>query len=282
MRISDRILSVALFGLGLGLTTAFALDGTRSPANLTPALGVGVAPEAPLGGASGNLKAWARALRNGDIEGAQRSLEGAARDGDVMAAWKLGRMYADGDGVKQSDLRAFEYFRGIADSHADEATGTAEARFVASAFVALGSYYLSGVPNSDIKADAARAHKIFDYAASYFGDPDAQYRLGRMLLDGQGTPKDPKTAVRWLSLAAGKGQYQAQAVFGALLFKGQGQSVPRDAAQGLMWLTIARDAATPRETWIADLYNAALKQASPDEQAVALVRLEQWMKNRRE
>jgi uncharacterized protein len=280
MRISERILSVALFGLGLGLTTAFALDGTRSPANIAPALGVGVAPEAPLGGASGNLKAWARALRNGDIEGAQRSLEDAARDGDVMAAWKLGRMYADGDGVKQSDLRAFEYFRGIADSHADEVTGTAEARFVASAFVALGSYYLSGVPNSDIKPDAGRAHKIFDYAASYFGDPDAQYRLGRMLLDGQGTPKDPKTAVRWLSLAAGKGQYQAQAVFGALLFKGQ--SVPRDAAQGLMWLTLARDAATPRETWIADLYNAALKQASQEEQGVALVRLEQWMKNRRE
>jgi hypothetical protein len=278
MRISKPILSVALLGLGFGLTTAYAFDGTKSPANIAPVVGVGVTPEAPLGG-SGNLKAWARALRAGDIEGAQKSLEGAARNGDVMAAWKLGRMYADGDGVAQSDLRAFEYFRGIANSHADEMTGTTEARFVANAFVVLGGYYLSGIPNSSVKPDAARAHEMFNYAASYFGDPDAQYRLGRMLLDGQGGPKDPKMAVRWLSLAAGKGQYQAQAVFGALLFKGQ--SVPRDAARGLMWLILARDAATPKETWITDQYNAALKQASETERAVALVHVEQWIEQSR-
>jgi len=279
MRISKSILSVALLGLGCGLTTAYAFDGTKSPANIAPAVGVGVAPETPLGGGSGNLKAWARALRAGDIEGAQKSLEGAARNGDVMAAWKLGRMYADGDGVPQSDLQAFEYFRNIANSHADEMTGTAEARFVANAFVALGSYYLSGIPNSSIKPDAARAHEMFNYAASYFGDPDAQYRLGRMLLDGQGGLKDPKVAVRWLSLAAGKGQYQAQAVFGALLFKGQ--SVPRDAARGLMWLILARDAATPKESWITDLYTAVFKQATETERAVALVHVEQWIEQSR-
>jgi hypothetical protein len=279
MRISKSILSVALLGLGCGLTTAHAFDGTKSPANIAPAVGVGVAPETPLGGGSGNLKAWARALRAGDIEGAQKSLEGAARNGDVMAAWKLGRMYADGDGVPQSDLQAFEYFRNIANAHADEMTGTTEARFVANAFVALGGYYLSGIPNSSIKPDAARAHEMFNYAASYFGDPDAQYRLGRMLLDGQGGPKDPKVAVRWLSLAAGKGQYQAQAVFGALLFKGQ--SVPRDAARGLMWLILARDAATPKETWITDQYTAAFKQATETERAVALVHVEQWIEQSR-
>lgn len=274
MRISEHILSLALFGFGLGLTAAYALDGTRSPANIAPVVGVGVTPEAPLGGSS-KLKAWARALRAGDIEGAQKSLEEAARNGDIMASWKLGRMYADGDGVKQNDLRAFEYFRGIANSHADELTGTPEARFVANAFVALGGYYLSGVPNSDFKPDAVRAHEMFNYAATYFGDPDAQYRLGRMLLDGQGGPKDSKTAVRWLSLAASKGQYQAQAVFGALLFKGQ--SVARDSARGLMWLILARDAATPKETWIADMYGAAVKQATADEQAVALVYVERWV-----
>jgi TPR repeat protein len=279
MRIPKSVLLVALLGSGFGLTTAYAFDGTKSPADIAPAVGGGVTPEAPLGGGSGNLKAWARALRAGDIEAAQKSLEGAARAGDVMAAWKLGRMYADGDGVPQSDLRAFEYFRGIANAHADEQTGTAEARFVANAFVALGGYYLSGIPNSSVKPDATRAHEMFNYAASYFGDPDAQYRLGRMLLDGQGGPKDPKVAVRWLSLAAGKGQYQAQAVFGALLFKGQ--SVPRDAARGLMWLILARDAATPKETWISDLYNAAVKQANDTERAVALVHVEQWMEQSR-
>jgi hypothetical protein len=279
MRIYDNILSVALFGLGLGLTTAYALDGTRSPANIAPAVGgLGVAPEAPLGSSS-NLKMWARALRAGDLEAAQKSLEDGARSGDVMAAWKLGRMYADGDGVQQDDLRAFEYFRGIANSHADEVAGTAEARFVANAFVALGSYYLTGIPGSSIKPDPVRAHEMFNYAATYFGDPDAQYHLGRMLLEGQGAPKDPKSGARWLSLAASKGQYQAQAVFGAMLFKGQ--HVPRDGARGLMWLTLAKDAAAPKETWIADQYAAAVKQATDQERGVALVHLEHWMENSR-
>jgi hypothetical protein len=214
----------------------------------------------------------------GDANAALHALENATRNGDVRAAWKLGRMYADGDGVKQSDLRAFEYFRGIADSHSDEVPGAAEARFVASALVALGGYYLTGIPNSDIRPDAVRAREMFSYAASYFGDSDAQYHLGRMYLDGQGISKDSKQALRWLYAAASKGQYQAQAVFGAMLFKGQ--SVSRDSARGLMWLMLARDAATPKETWITDLYAAALKQATEEERAVALVYLARWLKNR--
>jgi TPR repeat protein len=195
---------------------------------------------------------------------------------DIAAQWKLGRMYADGDGVKQDDLRAFEYFRGIADAHADEAPDTPQARFVASAFVALGNYYLEGIPNTAIKPETDRARELFAYAASYFGDPDAQYRLGRLYLDGNSGVKDAKQAVRWLSLAANKGQHQAQAVLGGMLFNGE--SVPRQAARGLMWLTLACDGASPGEAWIADLYFAALKQATEEERAAALADLERWLR----
>lgn len=96
-----------------------------------------------------------------------------------------------------------------------------------------------------------------------------------MYLDGKGIARDTKQAVRWLSLAASKSQYQAQAVLGALLF--MGESVSRDRARGLMWLVIARDAATPEETWITDHYNAALKQATADEYALARVQVEHWI-----
>jgi TPR repeat protein len=288
MRISRHILSLAVFGFGLGLVAAHALDGTPSPSVIAPAVGVGIVPDAAAGLGMGTKRATAfqafqtgaRALRAGDTKAGIDSLEFAARNGDIMAAWKLGRMYADGDGVKQSDLRAFQYFSGLADSHADEVPGTAQARFVANAFVAVGGYYLTGIPNSDVKADAVHAREMFSHAASYFGDQDAQYRLGRMYLDGVGTPKDAKQAARWLSLAAGKGQYQAQAVFGAMLFKGD--HVSRNGASGLMWLTLARDSASPRETWISDLYTAAMKQATDDERAVALVHLERWLKARRD
>jgi hypothetical protein len=121
---------------------------------------------------------------------------------------------------------------------------------------------------------------MFNYAASYFGDPDAQYHLGRMYLDGANGSKDPRQAARWLQLAATKGQYQAQAVLGSMLFKGQ--ALPRQAARGLMWLTLARDAAGSQETWITDLHAAAFKQASDDERALALVYLERWLKGKRD
>jgi uncharacterized protein len=274
MPISRYVLSVALLGFSLGLTVVYALDGTPNPANLAPAVGGG-APEVRSVGGSHNLREWARAWQAGDIESALKSLEDAARNGDVMALWKLGRMYADGDGVKQNDLRAFDYFRTLADSHADEVPRTGPAVFVASAFVALGGYYLSGIRNSNVKPNAVHARELFSYAASYFGDPEAQYRLGRMYLDGKGIARDTKQAVRWLSLAASKSQYQAQAVLGALLFKGE--SVSRDGARGLMWLVIAQDAATPEETWITDQYHAALKQATTDEQALALAHRQHWI-----
>jgi uncharacterized protein len=273
---SPRILPVALFGFGLGLTSAYALDGTTSPANIAPA----IAPAAPQEALySGKLREWFRVRQLGDIEGARKLLEDAARDGDVGAAWELGRMYADGDGVKQNHQLAFEYFGGIADSHADEPLGTAQARFVANAFVRLASYYLTGIPNSNVKPDAVRARDMFNYAASYLGDRDAQYRLGRMYLDGQGVGKDTKQGIRWLSLAADKGQYQAQAMFGALLFKGQ--YLARNAAGGLMYLILARDAATVEETWITELYSAASKQATAEEVTRALDHVKRWIEKSR-
>jgi hypothetical protein len=66
-----------------------------------------------------------------------------------------------------------------------------------------------------------------------------------------------------------------------MLFKGD--AVPRQAARGLMWLTLARDSAVGTEDkWIADLYDTAFKQANDDDRAAALASLERWMKNRRD
>ena len=121
---------------------------------------------------------------------------------------------------------------------------------------------------------------MFSYAASYFGDPDAQYYLGRLYLDGVGAARDPKQAARWLGLSAHKGQYQAQGLLGAMLFSGD--NVPRQAARGLMWLTLAKDGATPDQAWISKLYDSAFQQATEDERALALVYLQRWMAGRRE
>ncbi len=219
-----------------------------------------------------------QALQTGDVKGGLRALEYAADQGHAIAQWKLGRMYADGEQVGHDDQRAFRYFQDLVESHSDDALGTPQSRYVANAFVSLGSYYVTGIPGS-VKANAARARELFTYAASYFGDAVAQYRLGEMLLDGQGGPKDPWQAARWLKLSADKGYYQAQALLGVTLFKGQG--LPRQAPRGLMYLTIAKDAA-PQDKTIADLHAAAFAAATDDERAVALSYLESWLKGRRD
>jgi hypothetical protein len=252
-------------GPGLAIAPAFAFDGTSTPntAALSPTDG---------------LRAGAHTTDGGEKAKALTALEYAADQGHPAAQWKLGRMYADGDGVPQDDLRAFNYFSQIANTNPDESPGTPQARFVANAFVALGNYYLTGIANSKIKPDASRAREMFGYAATYFGDADAQYQLGRLYLDE--TPSDPHQAARWFQLAATKGQCRAEAVLGDMLF--QGQAVPRQAARGLMWLTLSKDCAGSEETWVKPLYDNAFHRASDDERAMALVYLEDWLKGRRE
>jgi uncharacterized protein len=265
--VRGSILIAAICGLGLGLSlrSAFTFDGTTTPstASLTP---------------SDGLRGPATLSDDGDKAKAFTALQYAADQGHLAAQWKVGRMYAAGDGVARDDQRAFVYFSQIANTHPDVTPGTPQARIVANAFVALGHYYLTGIPNSTVVQDAARAKELFAYAASYFGDADAQYQLGRLYLDG--TPSNPHEAARWFQLAATKGDCRAEAVLGDMLF--QGQKMPRQAARGLMWLTLSKDCAGSEEAWVKPLYDNAFRRASEDDRALALVYLEGWIKGRRD
>ena len=103
------------------------------------------------------LRSGVRDYNAGDKQGAVRALEYAADQGQTLALWKLGRMYADGDGVPHDDLKAFEYFSKIADENADAMPGSANGRIVGGAFVALGGYFVDGIPGSYVKANPDRA-----------------------------------------------------------------------------------------------------------------------------
>jgi exopolysaccharide production negative regulator len=294
MRTFETIARLAVIAACFAAAPAFAFDGTKSensdiapvsaPADdaLRPPADVpNAAPIKALPTPSEAFRTGAHWLKAGDTEKAVQSLEYAAENGHPLAQWKLGRMYAEGEGVKHNDLKAFEYFRRIADSHADDNPDARESRFVANAFVALGQYYMQGIPNSEVKKDPERAREMFAYAASYFRDPDAQYYLARLYLDGVGAPHDPRTAARWFGLSAHKGLCKSQAMLGAMLFTGD--HVPRQAARGLMWLTLAKDSADPSDQeWINRLYDNAFRQANEDEKAMAALYLKRWLETRRE
>jgi TPR repeat protein len=271
MRISS-VLALAAGALVAAARPAPALD---APAPLRPP-----APVAAFGSARDALRAGVRDYNAGNKTGAAQALEYAATQGDALALWKLGRMYADGDGVPHDELKAFEYFSKIADESEELGPESPNAGVVSSALVALGSYFLEGIKNSYVKRDYARAHEMFHTAASLYGDPNAQYNLARLYLDGVGVPADVRQAARWFNLAAEKGHRQAQALLGHLLANGEG--VPRQRALGLMWLTMARDAADPaKDQWISTLYDKAVAGATDRDRETALAYLDQFMRRRR-
>lgn len=291
MRIAKALVGLTVAAMVLGLRPSLSLDGTPAPdAPLSPSASLaptaGLSPVAPLSanpslvpepfhGAAGTRQSGVtkQAL-------SVTSLQYAAEHGQGVAMWQLGQIYAKGEGVDRDDIRAFEYFRKFADSHADDNPAMPRSRFVANAFVSLGHYYLDGIPDSDVRSNPERARRMFYHAASYFGDPEAQYQLAMLYVEGAGVARDAKRAVPWLVLAANKGHYMSQAVLGRILFRGE--HGVRQPASGLMWLTIACDGPGGSVPWISDLRASAFKQATDKERASALVLLERWVEGRRE
>jgi uncharacterized protein len=287
MRTSRRTIIAFVLG-ALPLAPAFGFDGTPVNAPVKQAAPLGVVASPPAAVTPLNKPVPPASVATVAVPTATNAtstsvvaLEYAAEGGHPVAQWKLGRMYADGDGVVQNDLRAFEYFSRIANQHAEDNPGAPQAAIVANAFVALGRYYLSGIPNSKVKPDEERAREMFNYAASYFGNADAQYDLARLYFKSTGnSPESFRQGIRWLGLAAQKGQYQAQALLGQMLFNGE--QMPPQRARGLMWLTLARDSAGADEIWIKESYNRAVAKANETDRAMALQMLEHWVKGRRD
>lgn len=281
LKLTDRRMTMVACAFALfGTSPVLALDAAPRPQPLSPALAPAIAPAAKYGSVREALRTGMRDYNAGDKIGAAAALEYAAGQGHTLALWKLGRMYADGDGVEHDDLKAFEYFSKLADQYADESPDSPNAMVVSSAFVALGGYFLDGIEGTYVTANPRRAVEMFSYAASYFSDSNAQYNLARLYMEGTGVTRDPRQAARWFNLAAEKGHYPSQALLGHMLMNGQG--VPRQRAKGLMWLTLAREAAGDhdKDQWIESLYQDAFSAASENDRKLALTLLEQYIQSR--
>jgi TPR repeat protein len=251
---------------------ACALDGSHPPSDAQAPLKLFASPEAAL-------EQGMQSLRAGNMKSSVEALTYAAANGHPLAQWKLGKMYADGEGVPRDDFKAYQYFTKIIDSYDEDSASESEASVVSNAYVTVGAYCLSGIANTPVKPDPARAFDLFQYSAITFGDPNAEYNLARMYLDGSAGEKDGRQAARWLNLAADRNHRQSQALLGHILFEGEG--VPRQRAKGLMWLTLAREGAEgAQDAWIVDLYKKDSAAADDEDRQAALVFLEQQMRRR--
>jgi TPR repeat protein len=226
------------------------------------------------------LQAALESYRAGNPASSVEALKYAAAGGEPLAQWKLGKMYADGDGVPRDDYKAYQYFLQVVEKYDEDTANWREKSVVASAFVAVGVFQLNGIPGSRLRPDPEQAMRMFLYAATNFSDSNAQYNLARLYMDGAaGLAKDNRQAARWLNLAAEKGHVESQALLGHLLFAGNGLPVQR--ARGLMWLTLAREGANGKgQDWVKTLYDQDMKVANDADRQVALVYLEEHLKKR--
>ena len=272
-----HVLTLALcIGAMMTCQGAMALDDAKAPPSEKEPLAIFRDPRHAM-------TKYIEGYRAGDTRSSLDALRYAAQGGEALARWKLGSMYAEGDGVPRDEAKAFEYFQQIIQAYDEANPNPRERGVVASAFVAVGAYSLTGKPAKGIERDTARAFEMFSYAATEFGDMHAQYNLGLMYLEGSGMTKDVRRGARWLRLAADKQHIESQAVLGRLYFNGI-DGVPRQRALGLMYLTMAREGASDatKYKWIIDLYDGAMTTASDPDRQAALAYLEQFMKGRQE
>jgi TPR repeat protein len=106
---------------------------------------------------------------------------------------------------------------------------------------------LFGVAIARPLEDVLSAFQRGDYAAALqilrplaeHGDALAQAGLGVMYANGQGVPQDDVQALLWFRKAADQGNTDAQFNLGVMYANGQG--VPRDYTQALVWFRKAAD-----------------------------------------
>ncbi len=256
------------FGLALLVAALVALLAIR-PALAFDPLAVFKSDDKPITIFQFGYKAY-KAGRKDEAVGAFRY---AATKNQLAAKWKLGRMYAEGDGVARDDLTAFRLYREIADQYSEIRPHRRDRTYVSNAVVAVADYYRKGIAGSEIRPNIRLAVDYYIQAAALYGNPGAQYRLGRIYLDGEMGKPQPVQAARWLRAAGIKQHPAAQAVLGRMLFEGNG--VRRRRVQGLMLMTMAvgnnaRDRLGTRFSWINEWREKAFTDASEKERKMAL------------
>ena len=187
----------------------------------------------------------------------------AAEKGQLGASWKLGRMYAEGDGVERNHFEAFKFFLDIAKR--DVEPGSPDAPYISDALVAIAGYLKRGIPGTNIRANPAASRDYYMRAAATFRNPTAQFEMGKMFLVGDGVARNVKQAGRWLQLATEKGHAGAQALLGNLLYQ-SGKAV-----QGLALMTAALERASPIDKqWIRGMQEEAFALAEENDRRTAI------------
>lgn len=203
------------------------------------------------------------AYKRGRKEEAVEAYRYAAEKGHRGARWALANMYAYGDGVVENDYEAFKIYDEIARQGVEP--GSPDTGYFVNALISLANYYQHGIPDSPIRPDLGAARQLYFQAASAFGVPEAQYRLGRMILEGDRGPNSTQQAKKWLNRARLSGHAGAAALLGNLIFQ-EGESV-----RGLAFMTAALERSDSSDkSWIRSMQEEAFSLAGEADRRTAI------------
>jgi len=205
------------------------------------------------------------------------ALQYAAEGGHPIAQWKLGRMYADGNGVAQTTCAPSN----ISAALSARMRGQPSAPQARSSPMPRGARPLlpERHPQLEGSRPIPRGRGDVLLRGVLFGNADAQYDLARLYLKAPDASRDDFT----LWLRAGSGVPPEGPASGAGAARPDAVQWRAAAAAGRarpVWLTLARDSAGPDETWIKESYNKAIAKASEEDRARALQMLEHWMQGK--
>ncbi len=147
-----------------------------------------------------DFKAGADAYQRGDYATALREWQPLAEQGQALAQYNLGLLYANGKGVSKDDAQAQQWYeKAAAQGHAD-------------AQVNLGILYDYG---RGVAQDYKKAVYWYRLSAKQ-GNELAQRQLGLMFERGDGVPQDYVQAYMWYTLGAANGAKRGAALRDAL------------------------------------------------------------------
>jgi TPR repeat protein len=128
-----------------------------------------------------------------DADEAARWFRLASVDGSPDVLFRIGTMYATGKGIPRNYMIAARYYRSAGDQdHSDAQTE-------------LGTLYSQGL---GVPQDYTEALQLFLRAAK-LGNGRARLKIGEMYAEGRGVPRDVVRAHMWSNLAGAQGDRQA-------------------------------------------------------------------------
>ncbi len=144
-----------------------------------------------------------------------------AEEGDNIAAYHLGLLYENGQGIPQDKLKAAEYY--LKSYQFGNTTAASK----------LGVLLING---DGIEQDQEKGFDLLKMAARA-GDQDAQYQLGEIYAKGESVDKEYVYAAGFYKMSALQGFAPAQYKLGLLYLYGRG--IPQDYSLALKWLSRA-------------------------------------------